>query len=158
MTNDEKIADLERQVAALKSVVPATADERAAMERAVAEGRDRAHQLREARMAHAAPFTREDLSAFEAACPTSAVRDIVAKGTIKPPSADGTSGTVSAVHRSPGLPGTQNGWVEPRPIGPPPGVAAADRLMDAQDAKDRVDLIAQEARRAAVRKALAEAK
>ena len=38
------------------------------------------------------------------------------------------------------------------------GVDAADRLMDAQDAKDRAELVAQEARRAAMRKALSELK
>jgi hypothetical protein len=40
-----------------------------------------------------------------------------------------------------------SGWRDPAPLGPPPGIAQADRLMDAQDAKDRAELIAQEARR-----------
>jgi hypothetical protein len=38
------------------------------------------------------------------------------------------------------------------------GVDAADRLMDAQDVKDRAELVAEEARRAAMRKVIAEAK
>jgi hypothetical protein len=41
-----------------------------------------------------------------------------------------------------------SGWRDPGPLGPPPGIAIADRLMDHQDAKDRAALIAEEARRA----------
>jgi hypothetical protein len=40
-----------------------------------------------------------------------------------------------------------SGWRDPGPLGPPPGVAIADRLMDVQDARDRAQLIADEARR-----------
>src|SRR6516162_1688693 len=40
-----------------------------------------------------------------------------------------------------------SGWRHPGPLGPPPGVAIADRLMDVQDARDRAQLIADEARR-----------
>jgi hypothetical protein len=36
--------------------------------------------------------------------------------------------------------GDGKGWVEPRPLGPPPGVAQADRLMDHQDKLDRAEL------------------
>ena len=36
---------------------------------------------------------------------------------------------------------TGTGWVEPRPLEPPPGVALADRLDDAQDEIDRAELI-----------------
>jgi hypothetical protein len=32
-----------------------------------------------------------------------------------------------------------SGWAEPRPLGPPPGVALADRIVDAQDQRDRVE-------------------
>jgi hypothetical protein len=44
------------------------------------------------------------------------------------------------------VPGGGTGWVQPAPLGPPPGVAQADRLMDHQDAKDRAELIEREAR------------
>jgi hypothetical protein len=43
------------------------------------------------------------------------------------------------------VPGSGTGWAEPTPLGPPPGVAQADRLMDAQDAKDRAALVEREA-------------
>jgi hypothetical protein len=83
------------------------------------------------------------------------VKDLVARGVIPGPSGLGTPGQVS----SPGVvyPNT-NGWREPSPITPPLGVAACDRLMDAQDAKDRAELIAQEARAQTMRKAITETK
>jgi len=40
-------------------------------------------------------------------------------------------------------------WRPEIPIGPPPGVVQADRLMDAQDAKDRDERMMEEARRRA---------
>jgi hypothetical protein len=44
-----------------------------------------------------------------------------------------------------------SGWRDSGPLEPPAGVALADRLMDVQDAKDRAELIAGEARRRAKR-------
>jgi len=155
MSDNSEIADLRRELAELKrKVEPEPID----WERRIAEHRDAMHQIAEGRMARASNFSREDLAAMEAACPTSAVRDIVAKGTIKPPSADGTAGTISAVHRSPGVYPNTSGWRSETPFGPQPGIAHVDRLVDAQDVRDRAELIAQEARTAAVRKALLEAK
>jgi hypothetical protein len=152
VSDNSEIEDLKREIEALKRALPVSVDERAAMDERAKRWQNEMHQLSEQRMAHAAPWSRSDLAAFEAACPTSAVQDIVRRGTIKPPSGAGVGGTISAVHVNPGLPGSHRGWVEPRELRPPPGVAAADRLMDAQDARDRTELIAQEARRAAVRK------
>jgi hypothetical protein len=155
MSDNSEIADLRRELAELKrKVEPEPID----WERRIAEHRDAMHQIAEGRMARASNFSREDLAAMEAACPTSAVRDIVPKGTIKPPSADGTAGTISAVHRSPGVYPNTSGWRSETPFGPQPGIAHVDRLVDAQDVRDRAELIAQEARTAAVRKALLEAK
>jgi hypothetical protein len=36
------------------------------------------------------------------------------------------------------------GWVEPRPLESPPGIEQVDRLVDAQDARDRAELIERE--------------
>ena len=44
-----------------------------------------------------------------------------------------------------------SGWVEPRPLESPPGVALADRLVDAQDARDRAELIERELKLAKAR-------
>jgi hypothetical protein len=159
MADDERIEALQREIEALKRAMAPTEADRAAAERRVAEHRDWAHQLAEQRMAHAAPFTREDIAAFDRACPLSVSQDIAARGGIPGPSTAGAGGTISSIHSDPGLPGSHRGtgWRDAGPIGPPPGVAAADRLMDAADARDRADLIAQEARRMAMMK-LAEPK
>ena len=44
------------------------------------------------------------------------------------------------------VPGSGTGWGHSTPLGPPPGVAQADRLMDAQDQRDRAELIEREAK------------
>jgi hypothetical protein len=38
------------------------------------------------------------------------------------------------------VPKVGNGWQEPNPLSPPPGVALVDRLCDAADAADRLEL------------------
>jgi hypothetical protein len=155
MDQDDKIAALEREVEALKrKVEPEPID----WERRIAEHRDAMHQIAEGRMARASNFSREDLAAMEAAAPRSVCQDIAARGGVRAPSADGVANAVISVHRSPGLLGTQSGWIEPRPFGPQPGINHVDRLVDAQDARDRAELIAQEARTAAMLKAIAETK
>jgi hypothetical protein len=87
------------------------------------------------------------------------MRDLAAHGTIPGPSAAGAGSTISS-HSDPGLPGSHrgNGWRPETPFGPQPGINHVDRLVDAQDAKDRAELIAEHARTAAVRKALSESK
>jgi hypothetical protein len=81
------------------------------------------------------------LAEMEAACPTDVLKDIVRRGVIPGPSTAGAGGTVSSVRINPGLPGTvNNGWRNSMPIGPPPGVALCDAMMDAQDQRDRVEL------------------
>jgi hypothetical protein len=153
MTDSDKIAALEKEVAALKNAIkPPPVD----MERAIAEWRDQQHRAHEAHMNHAAPFTREDIAAFDKACPPSVSQDIARRGGIPPPSLAGQDGKITAVRGPSGLPGT--GWVAPRSLGPPPGIEHVDRIVAAQDARDRAELIAQEARVQAVRKALAEPK
>jgi hypothetical protein len=97
-------------------------------------------------MSRAVNWSAEELRAFEAAVPPSVARDIAAHSSHPGPSTAGSGGTISSVAQS--RPST--GYV--RPLGPPPGVAACDRLMDAADARDRHDLIVEHARRAAERK------
>ena len=53
---------------------------------------------------------------------------------------------VTGAHPGGGVPGSGTGWGHSTPLGPPPGVAQADRLMDAQDGKDRAELIEREAK------------
>ena len=68
------------------------------------------------------------------------------------------TGPTGAIPRSTGgggpanVPGSGTGWAHETPIGPPPGVAQADRLMDAQDARDRAELIKRDAQLRAMEK------
>jgi hypothetical protein len=43
----------------------------------------------------------------------------------------------------------RSGWREPRPLGPPEGIAHIDRLVEVQTARDTAELIEKEARRLA---------
>jgi hypothetical protein len=67
------------------------------------------------------------------------------------------AGPTGAIPRSTGggpanVPGSGTGWAREIPLGPPPGVAQADRLMDAQDQKDRAELVEREAKLKAMEK------
>jgi hypothetical protein len=44
------------------------------------------------------------------------------------------------------VPGSGTGWAHETPIGPPPGLRYVDAQLDAQDAKDRAELIEREAK------------
>jgi hypothetical protein len=139
MTTADENADLRKRVAELEKalappkVPPMSSD---------AAYRDEMRAISEQRMNLATNFfTREDLRAFEAAAPTAAVQDIVAKGGISGPSGQiPTSGQVGGVHTASGIVGSHNGWVTPRPLGPQPGIDHVDRLMDEQDRRDKADL------------------
>ena len=86
------------------------------------------------------------------AVPESLMRELRADARRPNPVTEASSSTVrstpAAQHSQPQRKG---GWVEPRPLEPPPGVALADRLVDAQDARDRAELIERELKLAKVR-------
>jgi hypothetical protein len=141
-----RVAELEAKVSPPKSDFVPMSD---------AEWRDQMHQMRERRMAHASNFHPDDLRAMEAACPTDLVKGIALRDARAPtgPSSAGTSGTVTRVSSNPGIPGSNTGWVNSRPLGPPEGLRYVDAQLDAQDAKDRHERIVQEAKmRAALKR------
>jgi hypothetical protein len=78
-----------------------------------------------------------------AAVPSGVVRDVVGDGPVGKLAPAGAENVRRAapefVNRS--------GWRTAQPLSNPEGVALADKLVDAQDARDRADLIAGEARR-----------
>ena len=134
----EEIAALKREVAELKAAVqPKPQPSREDQERATAKWIDEMHQMREGRMSMATPpeVVRDWNVLDNATC-----RDLVQHGTVQSPSMAGTTGAVTGVHRHDGAPVNTSGWREPTPLSNPPGVAQADRLMDAQDRRDRVEL------------------
>jgi len=138
MSDKSELAALKREVAELKAAVqPKPQPSREDQERATAKWIDEMHQMREGRMSFATPpSVIRDWNVLDNAT----VRDLVQHGTVQSPSMAGTTGAVSGVHRHDGAPSSTPGWVAPTPLSPPPGVAQADRLMDAQDRRDRIEL------------------
>jgi hypothetical protein len=150
MSNADKIAALEREIAALKATTPAPTIDTT---QAAAQWRDEMHQLRE-RRANSFQFSPSVLREMVAACDTATIQDLARHGTVQSASQAGASGQISSVHGSSGLPGTQNGWRNAAPISPPPGIRWVDAQLDAQDAKDKAARIAEEAQVRAVRGAM----
>ena len=136
MTDKDEIAQLKKEVDKLKaSLTPTPTDPIA-----VGAWRDQMHALAE-RRASSSGFSRADLEAFEQACPTSTIRAIACRDNRAPtgPSGQaGASGQVTKVSSNPGLPGSNtSGWVNARPLGPPPGVGYVDMLCEVDAAKER---------------------
>jgi hypothetical protein len=142
---DERITALEAEIAKLKSSQPTQIDR-------AAEGkwRDEMRQIAEQRASQGAlsHYTRDQLREMVAACPDpqDLVRDH--RGAPLGPSSEGaipTSQTVSNVHSGAGLHGSNtSGWRRETPLTNPPGTNYADKLMDAQDRRDRHELIQRE--------------
>jgi hypothetical protein len=138
MTDADEIANLKRELAEVKAKVagpPPPLNN--------ANFVDEMRAISERRMNFASPpLTRDEVKAMNDACGPGGVKDIVAKGGVPGPTGMlPTSGQIGAIHSNVGLPGSQrSGWINSAPIGPPPGVAQADKLMDAQDHRDRVEL------------------
>jgi hypothetical protein len=138
----EEIADLKKEVEALKAKVSPPKSDFVPM--SDAEHRDWVHQMQERRMSMATPpSVIRDWNVLD----TATCQDLWRHGTVQSPSMAGASGQVTRTSSNPGLPGSNTtGWVDARPLGPPPGIRYVDQQLDAQDAKDRADRIAQEAR------------
>jgi hypothetical protein len=86
------------------------------------------------------------LRAMVDAVPPNFMRDVVAdnRGPRTPtgmiPRAQSTGGSGPA-----NVAGSGTGWAHETPLGPPPGLRYVDAQLDAQDAKDRAELIRQDA-------------
>jgi hypothetical protein len=100
------------------------------------------------------------LAAMVAAVPDRVIRDIAMRDNRAPTGRPGmipTSQQSSGGGGSGNVPGSGTGWAHETPIGPPPGLRYVDAQLDAQDAKDRQELIEKKAREQALLK-LAEGK
>jgi hypothetical protein len=99
------------------------------------------------------------LAAMVAAVPDRVMRDIVRDNRGAP------TGPTGMIPRSeqptggggPAASGSGTGWGHSTPLGPPPGIRYVDQQIDAQDQKDRQELIEKKAREQALLK-LAEGK
>jgi hypothetical protein len=152
----DELAALKKKVEELEAKVSPPKSDFKPM--SVAEWQDQMHEMRERRMSMATPpSVIRDFAVLD----DRLVKEIALKDARAPtgPSSQGaipSSQQVTGV-RPGGIPGGGTGWQAPIPLSPPPGVAQADRLMDAQDAKDRAELIEREAKFKATEK-LAERK
>jgi hypothetical protein len=98
------------------------------------------------------------LAAMVAAVPDHVIREIAMRDGRAP---TGRPGMIPNSQQSSGgggsgsanVPGSGTGWAHETPIGPPPGLRYVDAQLDAQDARDRAELIEREARLQATEKA-----
>jgi len=88
------------------------------------------------------------------AVPTDMIRDIALRDK-RAPAGPSSAGIIPSSQQMSNVRGTGGpvGWQHEIPLGPPPGVNYADRLMDVQDQRDRLELLEREARRQALLKA-----
>jgi hypothetical protein len=161
MTDKEEIDALKARIAQLEAQPkpPPTPVSSADLEREARAWMDKVHHAREAHMAHASAFSREDLAAMERATPTSMVQEIALRDNRAPlgPSGEGiipSSQPLSAV-RTGGS--GRSGWAYEAPLGPSSHRRYVDAQLDAQDAKDRAELVERHVRAQAMQK-LAESK
>jgi hypothetical protein len=158
MTQKDDLAALRREVEELKAkaeVKPEpSAEER---ERARLAWIDEMHQLREGRMKAATPpSVVRDFAVLD----DNLVKEIALRDARAPtgPSSQGvipSSQQMSNVHT--GGKSSTPGWAREIPLGPSPHQRYVDAQLDAQDAKDRAELIERDARLKAMQK-LAEGK
>ena len=157
----KEIAALRREVDELKAKAkaepPAPEVSWEERERRAREWANEMHQMREGRMSQAMPpSVVRDWAVLD----DNLVRGIAMRDARAPtgPSSQGvipSSQQMSNVHT--GGKSSTPGWVSAIPLSNPPGTAQADRLMDAQDRRDRAELIERDARLKAMQK-LAEPK
>jgi hypothetical protein len=137
MTNEDKIAALERAVAELKAAQPKPQPSREDQERATAKWIDEMHQLREGRMAFATPpsVIRDFAVLDDRMVKEIALRD--ARAPTSPSSA--IPGSRQATGDGGGK-GSTPGWVDPTPLGNPPGTQWVDAQCIADDVRQRAEL------------------
>ena len=134
MTDKDRIAALEREVAALKAAqsppkndfVPMTDEQH----------RDWVHQMSERRMSMATPpSVIRDWNVI----PDHIVRGVVQdRRAPTGPSGAGASGQVTKISTNPGLPGS--GWSAPVPLSNPPGINWVDAQCIADEVRQRAEL------------------
>ena len=135
MTQKDEIAALRAEVEALKAAQPKpepTAEERA---RATREWIDQMHQIREGRMAMATPPSAiRDWAVLD----DNLVKGVALRDARAPTSPSGAIPRPQQVTGGGGSPPSPTpGWVDPTPLGPPPGINWVDAQLIADDVKQR---------------------
>ena len=133
----DELAALKKKVEALESALSGKEDKPKPKKEFVpmtdAEHRDWVHQMSERRMNLASNFHPDDLRAMEAAAPTAMVKEIALRDARAPtgPSSAGASSQQRADVRETGGKSSTPGYVDPRPLSPPPGIDLIDRAVNA---------------------------
>jgi hypothetical protein len=136
-TKDDELAALKKEVNELKASIKKPPPDMATMEKEFREYQNQLHQMREAQMSRASAFTAADYRAFEAACSTKDLQDIVRHSAVQSPSS--INAPNQKADPAPKVEPNKSGWVEPRPLGPQPGINHVDRLMDEQDRREELE-------------------
>jgi len=128
----ERVAALERELAELKAAQPKPKPE--FKPESDAEHFDRMHAMRERQANTWMPpnAVREMVNAE----PSGFMKEVALRDNRAP----NHPGMIPSTQGSGAGEGRGTGWVDPVPLGNPPGVAQADKLMDEQDRRDRAEL------------------
>ena len=152
MSTEEEIADLKRQLAevkdAMRAAQPKPKPSREEEERATAEWRDKMHQAAERR---ANSWTPPSVHQYFADGVTAADCADLRQQAHRPAGRPGMIPDQQPASPRPSA-GDGTGWGHSTPLGPPPGVAQADRLMDEADRRDRIELAERLAKQSAMQK------
>jgi hypothetical protein len=139
---DERIAKLERELAALKKANAPPAYDAEAEARSTAEWRDQMHQAAE-RRANSFQFRPEILREMQKACGDADLADLVHASHA--PQGPSGQGVVPSTQMLTGVrPGGGSGWAREVPLGPQPGIRYVDAQIDAQDRRDKAERIARQ--------------
>jgi hypothetical protein len=135
MSTEEEIADLKRQLAEVKDAMRAKPEpEPIDWEKEIAKHNDRVHQMREGRAnSWMPPSAVQEMAGH----PCNQVMGGVVRDRHAPnnPSMSQASGGGSG---KPAERGT--GWVDPTPLGPPPGIQHVDAQLIADEVRQRAEL------------------
>jgi hypothetical protein len=142
---DREIAQLKKEIAELKAAQPKSADPPGSRlltkEEQDAWSREM-DALRHRNESYVPPWLREACAGGVSDRDARAIAG-TARAPTGPSAMAPSSPPVTGTRR--GVAGNGTGWAHSAPLGPPPGVAQADRLMDAQDAKDKAERIREQA-------------
>jgi hypothetical protein len=148
----DEIAQLKSEVEALKAAQPKPQKSFAELEREAREWMSQMHELREGRMRYAIhPSVVRDMAGGVTDADCADLRR-VSHRPIGPSPMSPSSPPVTAGGRPANVAGSGTGWAREIPLGPSPHQRYVDAQLDAQDLKDRRELIEQKAQEQALLK------
>jgi hypothetical protein len=140
--NEDKIADLQRQIDVLKSAQPAPPLDAEELRKLAAEHANEMHQLRE-QSANSFRFRPDIQRRMNEACDAATGHDLARHGVVQGPSTDGTDGQLYHSSSRPGIIGS--GWRNVPEFGadgqhPTPGISHVDRVAEGFAQQERAEL------------------